>query len=153
MGSFTKSGKEILIALVSDCINYGFTEKEALTYIKDRLGKEISKDAYYRRKKIVDSGRYAKEYLSYFTRIGFVVKHMQIIEVIEMIQKDTIRDYLAEKDKPEEIRNKNYIRQLRYEIRENAKLLQELSLGTPIIAQIKAKLDQQQQLQQQQQEN
>jgi len=141
LGNFTKREKEILTALVSDCINYGFTEKESLTYIKDRLGKEISKDAYYRRKKIVDSGRYAKEYLSYFTRSGFVVKHMQIIEIVEMIQKDTIRDYLVEKDKPEEIRNKNEIRQLRYEIRENCKLLQELSLGTPIIAQIKAKID------------
>lgn len=142
MGNFTKSQKEILKALVADCINYGFTEKEALTYIKARLGKEISKDAYYRRKKIVDSGSYAKEYLSYFTRIGFVVKHMQIIEVVEMIQKDIIRDYLVEKDKPEEIRNKNEIRQLRYEIRENSKLLQEISLGTPILAQIKAKIDQ-----------
>jgi hypothetical protein len=106
MGNFTKREKEILIALVADCMNYGFTEKKALYYIKDRLGKEISKDAYYRRKKIVNSGSYAKEYLSYFTRIGFVVKHMQIIEVVEMIQKDTIRDYLVEKDKPEEIRNK-----------------------------------------------
>jgi hypothetical protein len=142
MGNFTKREKEILIALVADCINYGFTEKEALSYIKTRLGKEISKDAYYRRKKIVDSGSYAKEYLSYFTRIGFVIKHMQIIETVEMIQKDTIRDYLIEKDKSEEIRNKNEIRQLRYEIRENCKLLQELSLGTPIIAQIKAKIDQ-----------
>jgi hypothetical protein len=145
MGNFTKREKEILIALVSDCINYGFTEKEALSYIKARLGKEISKDAYYRRKKIVDSGSYTKEYLSYFTRVGFVVKHQQIIEIIEMIQKDAIRDYLVERDKPEEIRNKNEIRQLRFEIRENAKLLQDLSLGTPIIAQIKAKIDQLQQ--------
>jgi hypothetical protein len=143
MGNFTKREKEILMALVADCINYGFTEREALTYIKTRLGgKEISKDAYYRRKKTVDSGSYAKEYLSYFTRIGFIIKHMQIIETIELIQKDTLRDYLVEKDKPEEIRNKNEIRQLRYDIRENVKLLQELSLGTPIIAQIKAKIDQ-----------
>jgi hypothetical protein len=142
MGSFTKREKEMLMALVADCINYGFTEKEALTYIKERLGKKISKDAYYRRKKIVDSGSYAKEYLSYFTRIGFVIKHMQIIEAIEMVQKDTIRDYILERDKPEEIRNKNEIRQLRYDIRENSKLLRELSLGTPIIAQIKAKIDQ-----------
>jgi len=30
-------------------------------------------------------------------------------------------DYLVKKDKPEEIRNKKEIRQLRFEIRENAK--------------------------------
>ena len=58
-----------------------------------------------------------------------------------MVQKDTIRDYLIEQSKPFELKNKNEIARLRYEIRENAKLIQELSLGTPIIAQIKAKLD------------
>ena len=152
-GSFTNKENEILMPLVADCVNYGFSEKEALEYIKARLGREISTNAYYKRKRQVDSGDYAREYLSYFTRIGFVIKHQQIIEVVEMIQKDTIRDYLVEQNRIGEGKNKYDIRQLRYEIRENAKLLQELSLGTPIIAQIKAKLDQQQQLQQQQQEN
>jgi hypothetical protein len=37
---------------------------------------------------------------------------------------------------------------LRYEIRESAKLLQELYLGTPIIAQIKAKIENAQMLNQ-----
>jgi hypothetical protein len=141
-GSFKTKENEILKALVADCINYGFSEKEALSYIKARLGgKEISADAYYRRKKNIDSGNYAKEWLNYFSRVGFVVKHRQIIEVIEKMQQDILKDYLIEQSKPYEIRNKNEIKQLRYEIRENAKLLQELSLGTPIIAQIKAKIE------------
>ena len=143
MGNFTNKENEILNALVADCVNYGFTEKEALAYIKTRLGgKEISPETYYRRKRNVDSGEYASEWLNYFTRIGFIVKHKQIIDVVEMVQKDTIRDYLIEQQsKPFELRNKNEISKLRYEIRENAKLLQELSLGTPIVAQIKAKLN------------
>ena len=142
MGNFKANENEILTALVADCINYGFTEKEALSYIKARLGgKEISAETYYRRKKQVDSGDYAKEWLNYFSKIGFVVKHKQIIEVIEKMQQDSLRDYLIEQSKPYEIRNKNEISRLRYEIRESAKLLQELSLGTPIIAQIKAKID------------
>ena len=128
------------MALVADCVTYSFSEKEALTYIKTRLGREISADAYYRRKKQVDSGDYAKEWLSYFTKIGFVVKHKQILDVIEMIQKDTIRDYLIEQNRGIN-RNPNEIRQLRYDIRENSKLIQELSLGTPIVAQIKAKIE------------
>jgi len=141
MGSFTDKENKILLSLVSDCVNYGFTESEALAYIKARLGREISADAYYRRKKQVDSGNYAKEWLNYFTRVGFVVKHKQIIEIIEMLQKDSIRDYLIEQNKLHEKRNPELIMKYRYEIRENAKLLQELSLGTPIIAQIKAKID------------
>ena len=59
-----------------------------------------------------------------------------------MVHQDTIRDYLNEQKKPFDIKDSQEIRRLRYEIRENAKLLQELSLGTPIVAQIKAKIDQ-----------
>lgn len=141
-GSFTNKENEILNALVSDCINYGLSEKESLSYIKTRLGKEISSDTYYRRKKQVDSGFYAKEWLSYFTKVGFVVNHKRIIDIVEMVQKDTIRDYLILQNSVTNNKDPEEIRRLRYDIRENCKLLQELSLGTPIIAQIKAKIDQ-----------
>ena len=50
MGNFTTKANNILLALVSDCINYGFSESEALAYIKTRLGREISPQAYYNRK-------------------------------------------------------------------------------------------------------
>ena len=126
---------------MSDCINYGLSEKEALTYIKSRIGREISSNAYYRRKKNINSSEYAKEWINYFSKIGLVVKHKSIIEVVEGLQQDTLKDYLIEQSKPFEIRNKNEISKLRYEIRESAKLLQELYLGTPIIAQLKAKMD------------
>ena len=142
MGSFTVKENQVLIPLVADCANFGFTEKEALAYIKVRFGKEISAKTYYDRKRKVDSGEYAKEWLNYFTKIGFTVKHKQILDTIEMVQQDTIRDYLIEQNKPSQIRDKSEIRQLRFDIRTNAQLLQELSLGTPIIAQIKAKIDQ-----------
>ena len=141
MGSFKANENEIINSLVSDCVNYGFSEKEALSYIKTRLGgKEISAETYYRRKKNIDSGNYANEWLNYFTKVGFVVKHKQIIDVVEMVQKDTIRDYLILQQN-KQIKDPEEIRRLRYDIRENAKLIQELSLGTPIIAQIKAKID------------
>ena len=139
MGQFTNKEKEILPTLVSDCINYGFTENESLKYIKARFGKEISSRTYYKYKKNIDNGDYANEWLSYFTKVGFVVKHKQIMEVIEQLQKDIQKEYFIATN--EKTQNPYNIRQLRYEIRENAKLLQELSLGTPIIAQIKAKMD------------
>jgi hypothetical protein len=141
LGSFKANENEILNALVSDTVNYGLNERESLAYIKARLGREISAETYYRRKKMVDSGDYASDWLNYFTKVGFVVKHKEIIDVVEMVQHDTLKDYLIEKSKPFEIRNKNEISKLRYEIRDNAKLLQELSLGTPVIAQIKAKIN------------
>ena len=140
MGNSTNKENEISNSLVSDCVNYGLSEKESLTYSKSRLGKDISPDAYYRRKKNIDSGNYANEWLNYFSRIGFVVKHKQIIEVVEKMQQDSLKDYLVENSKPFESRNKNEISKLRYEIRESAKLLQDLYLGTPIIAQLKTKI-------------
>ena len=142
MGNFKANEIKILTALVADCVNYGFSEKEALFYIKTRFGKEISAETYYRRKKIVDSGSYASEWISYYSRVGFAVKHKQIVDVIEMVHQNTIKDYLNEQNKLVDIKDSQEIRRLRYEIRENAKLLQELSLGTPIVAQIKAKIDQ-----------
>ena len=141
MGNFTEQENKILLALVADTVNYGLSENESLSYIKKRFGKEISSNAYYSRKRKVDSGDYAQTWLNYFSRIGFVVKHKQIIEVIEGLQQDTLKDYLIENSKSYEIKNKNEISKLRYEIRDSAKLLQELYLGTPIIAQIKAKIE------------
>jgi hypothetical protein len=135
------------MALVADSVNYGLSEKESLTYIKARFGKEISTFAYYSRKRKIDSGSYAQTWLNYFSKVGFVVKHKQIIEVVEKMQQDTLKDYLIENSKPFEIRNKNELSKLRYEIRESAKLLQELYLGTPIIAQLKAKIENAQLLQ------
>jgi hypothetical protein len=99
VGNFTDKENQILMPLVADCVKYGFTEKEALAYIKARLGRDISPNAYYMHKRKVDGGHYAKEWLNYFTRIGFVVKHKQIIEIVEMLNKDSIRDYLIEQAK------------------------------------------------------
>jgi hypothetical protein len=60
MGNFTAKENKILLALVSDRIHYGFSESEALACIRARLGREISPQAYYNRKKQVDSDKYAK---------------------------------------------------------------------------------------------
>lgn len=136
------------MALVADTVNYDLSEKESLTYIKARFGKEISTFAYYSRKRKIDSGSYANEWLNYFSKVGFVVKHKQIIKVIEQMQQDILKDYLSKivnhlnrESMITDRVNKNEISKLRYEIRESAKLLQELYLGTPIISQLKAKLD------------
>ena len=100
MGSFTNKENELLNVLVSDCMNYGLSENEALSYIKTRLDREISADAYYRQKKNSRFWNYANEWINYFSRVGFVVKHKQIIEVVEGLQQDTLKDYFIEKSKP-----------------------------------------------------
>jgi hypothetical protein len=106
MENFTAKENETLMPLVADCVNYVFSEKEALTYIMTHLGRQISAETYYRRKKRVDGEKYANEWLNYFSRVSFVIKHKQILEVVEMVQKDTIRDYLIEQNKSHELKNK-----------------------------------------------
>jgi len=137
--AFKNGEREALQALVSDCINYGFTENESLKYIKARFNRDISERTYYKIKKNIEEGDYANEWLNYYTRVGFLVKHKQIMEFVEQLQRDIQKEYFIATN--EKVQNKYNIRQLRYELRDNAKLLQDLALGTPVIAQIKAKLD------------
>lgn len=146
MVTFRKKDKEALIVLTSDVINYGLSDNEGLEYIAERFGRPISRSGLYNLKKIVNSGKHANAWLNHYTKVGFLIKHKQIIDNVEKIQQDSLKDYIRLMNIPEEERDEdsrvwNKIRGLRYDIRENAKLLQELSLGTPIIAQIKAKIE------------
>jgi hypothetical protein len=84
------------VTLVSDCVNYVFSEEEALAYIKARLGRQISTDAYYKRKRLVDSGMYTKEWMCHYSKVRFLVKHKQILQVMDTVQQDTMRDYIIE---------------------------------------------------------
>ena len=79
-------------------------------------------------------------WLNHFTRIGFVQHHKEQLEVIQNIQADSLRQFLIETNRSNDNRNENLILRLKNDIRESAKLLSELGLGTPIISAIKAKL-------------
>ena len=69
-----------------------YQKKNLFLILKARFGKEISSNAYYNRKRKVDSGFYANEWLNFFSRVGFVVNHKRIIDTVEeMLQKDTIK--------------------------------------------------------------
>jgi len=138
VGNFTTRENQILMPLVADCVNYGLTEAEALAYIKVRLGRPIGADAYYKRKRQIDSGKYANEWVSWYTKVGFLIRHKQSLEKMDKLEQQTWKDYLIEWNKPEHLRNPELIIKYRNEMRKNVKLETELSLGTPIVAQIKA---------------
>jgi len=63
------------------------------------------------------------------------------MDVIDTLQKDTLRDYLTENSKPYEEKNYSRIQMYRNLLRENSKLLSDLSAGSPIISQVKARID------------
>jgi hypothetical protein len=138
MGDLTKDNSRLLDKLVSDCITFGLHLKEALGYIGKEYG-SISKRTYFRRRTRLLSDNTRDSWYSYFTRIGFVELHKKQMDTIQMIQDDSLRRFYLEATK--ENRDENLILRLKNEIRETSKLLSEFSLGTPVVAGIKAKLE------------
>ena len=68
--------------------------------------------------------------------------HKEQIENIQRLLNDSLRSFLVETSRRLADRDEDRILKLKSDIRENVKLLSELSLGTPILASIKAKLEQ-----------
>ena len=137
MADITETESKFLNELVLDCITYRLSKDEALDYIETRFHR-ISESSYKQRKASVLSDGSTQVWLNHFTRIGFVQHHKEQIEVIQKVQADSLRQLFTETSN--ENRNENMILRVKNDIRENAKLLSELGLGTPIISAIKAKL-------------
>jgi len=122
---------------VQDCCTFHLSTKEALEYIETRF-KKISERSYKRRKSFIESDHSTQVWLNYYTRIGFILQHKEQIEIIQYIQKDSIQRLEIEKQK--DPRDESRILALKKDIKENTMLLSELSLGTPIVSAIRAKL-------------
>jgi len=136
-----KSEREHLEQLVLDCCTYNLSEKESLEYVKIRLGKSISCRHYYRIKRKVSSEPFTQSWLDYHTRIGFAIEHRKRIWEIELLQRTCIQLFKNEVEKSESEQNLDSILAISNIILKNNAKLSELSLDTPIIAQIKRRLE------------
>jgi hypothetical protein len=76
----------------------------------------------------------------WFTKVGFVQHHKKLIEDLHKVQDDRLKQFFVETEKPSENQDAKLISQLNYDIRENAKLLSELGLVTPIGTTIKKRI-------------
>ena len=76
----------------------------------------------------------------WFTKVGFVQHHKKLIEDLHKVQDDRLKQFFVETQKPSEHQDAKLISQLNYDIRENAKLLSELGLVTPIGTNIKKRI-------------
>ena len=134
--------QKLLDKLVTDCITYRLTEKEAHKYIEEEYGKPISSKTYFTIKSRLESQSEVTSqlWLNEFTRIGFVQHHRKLIDNLERIYEDNLNRFFIESRK--EPRNEELILKINANIRENTRLLCELGLGSPIIAAVKAKLQQ-----------
>ena len=140
MASWTTGQNFILNKLVTDCITFGLKTKEALKYIEIEFGQPYPERSYTRRRAKLQSEDTSNLWLNYFTRIGFLQQHRKLMDDIQKIHDDSLNRYFYESIKSREERNEDLILKLKADIRENAKLLAEFTLSTPIISAIKQKL-------------
>jgi hypothetical protein len=144
---------DVLRGVITDCMTQKLTEREALGvtredgthipgFIEMRYGKSISRRFYYKLRDELKSDPHIREYLTNYTNIGFVIKHKEREDEMLKLQEDLWRDYHALRvenpEHPDDMKIWTCMRQM---ISVN-KRLAEISLGTPIVSQIKAQLDQ-----------
>ncbi len=132
--------QKLLSKLISDCITFRLTETEALKYIEKEYGKPISSRNYYLIKSKLESEDSSQLWLDEFARIGFVQHFRKLFDDLIKIQDDSLSRLYIEGSKPN--RNEKLVLDLKEDIRENTKLLCELGEASPIIAAIKAKIQQ-----------
>lgn len=136
----TEKDSKFLNELIRDCITYKLTEAEGLKYIELRYGKKISLTSYNRRKAFVKSDTSTRIWLNHFTRIGFVQSHQGHLDTINKVRNELMHQ--LEKELSEKNRDEDKILKIIDRIMEATKLLVGLDMGSPIIAAIKAKLEQ-----------
>ena len=141
-----KHQKHHLEQLVQDCETFRLREKEALEYIKQRFGKEISSRHYYRIKKKITSEEYLQEWFNEFARIGFVIEHKKRLDELEVIQKTLLELVKKELAKPEADQKKNMLIQIFHVLLKINYRLEEVSLGTPVIQKIKKRIEEKEKL-------
>ena len=124
----------ILNRLIQDCITYRLHDKDAQQYIKSYTGKKLSQGYISKKKKEVESEPKINLWLNHHTRIGFIRDHKSRMDEMEKVQGKLMNLFLTET-------NVRIIALLSERIESINTRLSELNLGSPIIAQIKQKME------------
>jgi hypothetical protein len=134
----TKRDGQLIAQLVLDCDIYNFREKDALEYIKTRLGRKISDRTYRRYKARMLDGNLTRDWMNYFTRTGFLVQHHQLFSCARHLLESSMNRLFEEENK--EMPDDNLMLHLRQDVRDNMKVVSELSAGPAIISQLDSRI-------------
>lgn len=131
--------KQFLHSLITDCETYRLSEKESMEYIRRKTDGQfsISSRHYYRIKKYIRSEPACQRWMNHEARIGFVIEHKKRIDEMELVQRELMKLLLKETAREEIKQDKNLILKISSQIESANKRLSELSLGTPVVAEIK----------------
>ncbi len=136
---YTKSEKQLLISLINDYSLFGATDSEIIRMLSTKIGKKISKLLFYRlEKEAVKKRGESEEWLDYYARFHFVEHYRKRIEEVELIQKNLLKVFADESEKPEDKKNKFLMNQLAKTIVDNSKVLAEFGMAPPILSKIQS---------------
>ena len=154
--NFTKEQKHLIKQCMIDAEIMGLGKDETIVYVKSRLGLVDDDGSSNNDNKgpIFSEGSYKKfraevlnkdesniKWISYYARQGFVEFYRKRITEMEMIQKETFKQWHIEMNKPDSQKDKNLIVKLVAELRVNNQHLTSLGMVTPIIGTIKNLID------------
>jgi hypothetical protein len=143
--NFNKEQKHLIKQCMIDGQIMGLSKYETIEYVKSRLDLDFSEGSYKKYRSEILNGNDNEEsnvrWISYYARKGFVKFYRKRIEEMEMIQKETFKQWYIETNKPDAQKDKNLIVKLIVELRANNQQLTSLGMVTPIIATIKYIID------------
>ena len=148
---YTKEQKHLIKQCMIDADIMGLGKLETIAYVKGRLGLEDNKEdddkssfsefSYNKYRKEALSDDTNVQWITYYARQGFVEFYRKRISEMEMIQKETFKQWLVETNRPDSQKDKRLILDLVAELRANNQHLASLGMVTPIIATIKNIID------------
>ena len=141
---FTKEQHKLLESLITDADLLGLSDKEGISYIHQKIGKQISQSTYSRCKRKIFSDNEIKSYYKNYAKIGLLKFHKERLDEMQMIHQNTLKMWYSEINKKEEEQDKKLILEFTKVLRENSQYLGNLAISLPPMAEINNTLDEQQ---------
>lgn len=135
-----------------ECSLYRLTEREALAYIKSKLGRSIGPAHYYTLKRKLESDSNAQDWLTNFAKTQFLSEHMKRYGEMDLLLQVGLHMLIEQRAKPTDEQDSSLILSIMNQITKIGERLTSLQGGAPILSQLSAMLqgrNQQQQIQQQ----
>jgi len=134
---FIKEQRYTIIKCIKDGNLLGFSDKEGMKYIEDKIGKSISIMSYQRYKKraLKDNNNTegsASSWLDHYSKIGYVESYRKRIDEMELIHQETLKLWHKEIKKEEKNQDKELIISLIQVLQKNTALLLQMSFTTPV---------------------
>ncbi len=132
---FTKEQRYTIIKCIKDCDLLGFSDKEGMKYIEDKIGKSISIMSYqrYKNKALKDTKYFStSKWVSYQAKIGHIECYRKRLDEMELINQETLKLWYKEIKKEEKDQDKDFIIALIQLLQKNNSLLLQISFTTPV---------------------